>query len=535
MVRHVFVISDLHLGGRPDPEPGADAPGTQINRSQAALTEFIDWIRTSHEPAREGELELVINGDIVDFLAEDDLGAHLWTANEEEAVRKLELIFRRSREYGQRGVVDALADLLAAGHRLTLLLGNHDVELALPAVRARLIDELGAGDLSRRLHFIYDGEAYTLGKLLIEHGNRYDRWNMIDHSRLRQERSVRSRRLEVDEKKRAERFFTAPAGTHLVIRFMNRIKARYRFVDLLKPEDAAVVPLLLALEPDYAPVLHDILQAVPLVSEYRRHGRAGPAMPSVAGDMSMAPQQQEVTLRTVLQETLGPEAVRFAFAMSPWGGLGTASGLANGDMGLLRRAGARLQEALGAMAASARSFSQLTGLVMAGDKLERLDQLHSALRHLGRDDRTFREDFEKPEYLKAAIDTTRTGAVDVVVYGHTHLPKVIDLSRLDNEKTGDAPSRGRYFNTGTWCDVMRLPDAILKDGPDARKELGTFVEAIRKNDFTPYLKRYLSYFEAVVDLRTGQVMQAQVHSYCGPDRERSPVLTEYPLSQPTTK
>src|SRR5690606_19103237 len=104
------------------PKPGTAGttePGSQINRAQAALAEFIDWISKCHDPAREGELELVINGDIVDFLAEDDYGAHLWTANPEEAVRKLELVFQRSREHNRRGVFDALADLLAAGHRLT--------------------------------------------------------------------------------------------------------------------------------------------------------------------------------------------------------------------------------------------------------------------------------------------------------------------------------------------------------------------------------------------------------------------------------
>lgn len=528
MLRHVFVISDLHLGGRPEPERSTDAPGSQINRSQVALVEFINWIRKSHDPAREGELELVINGDIVDFLAEDDHGAQLWTANQEEAVRKLELVFRRSREHGEPGVFDALAGLLADGHRLTLLIGNHDVELALPAVRTRLLAELGAADLSRRLQFIYDGEAYTIGKLLIEHGNRYDRWNMIDHSRLRQERSVRSRRLEVNEKERAESFFTPPAGTHLVIHFMNRIKARYRFVDLLKPEDAAVVPLLLALEPDYMPVLSHILRAAPLVTEYRRHKLAGPAMPSIAGDMGLSFLQQQESLEMILRETLGSEAVRFAFAMSPWGGENTAVASATGDMGLLDRAGSRLQE----MVESAQSLSRLVDLVTSIHKSERIDQLHSALRHLGRDDGTFREDFEKPEYLEAAIETTRTGAVDVVVYGHTHLPKVIDLNRLNHEKTGGTLARGRYFNTGTWCDVMRLPGVILEDGPEARKELQAFVEAIRENDFTQYLKRYLSYFEAIVDPLAGQVMQAQVHSYCGPDRERSPVLTEYPVPQP---
>jgi len=44
------------------------------------------------------------------------------------------------------------------------LIGNHDVELSLPAVRRHLYSLLG--DETGTLKFIYDGEAYTVGKVL---------------------------------------------------------------------------------------------------------------------------------------------------------------------------------------------------------------------------------------------------------------------------------------------------------------------------------------------------------------------------------
>ena len=95
----------------------------------------------------------------------------------------------------------------------------------------------------------------------------YDRWNMLNYSTLRQERSVRSRRLPINEADRVDNYFMPPAGTHLVIRFMNRINSRYRFIDLLKPETETVIPLLLALEPQWRPTLDDILSAVELVKK----------------------------------------------------------------------------------------------------------------------------------------------------------------------------------------------------------------------------------------------------------------------------
>src|SRR5439155_7172313 len=105
----------------------------------------------------------------------------------------------------------ALKEFLSGGHRLTILLGNHDIELSFPALRRVLVEELEAD--GRRFSFIYDGEAYALGKVLIEHGNRYDEWNVVTHDTLRRVRSVQSRAEPMLE---AWRSFEAPAGSFLV-------------------------------------------------------------------------------------------------------------------------------------------------------------------------------------------------------------------------------------------------------------------------------------------------------------------------------
>ncbi len=109
--QRLVIISDLHLGGRPDAE---GLLGTQICSSYRELTAFIDWLRASM-PA-EGLCELVINGDFVDLLAEDDPGmlpARAWTADEGEAVRKLERIVERTRAGAGRGPFEALHGFVA--------------------------------------------------------------------------------------------------------------------------------------------------------------------------------------------------------------------------------------------------------------------------------------------------------------------------------------------------------------------------------------------------------------------------------------
>jgi UDP-2,3-diacylglucosamine pyrophosphatase LpxH len=555
-MRRLFVISDLHMGGRPDEYDQSGRivrPGYQICNAYEELIGFVDWVAARGRQPRDGgeaeEVELVINGDIVDYLADDDfsqpgLGAQVWTVDEADAVTKLERIAERTRCRHGRGVFEALRDFLGAGHRLTLLLGNHDVELSLPAVRARLVQLLG-GDGSR-LNFIYDGEAYTVGRALIEHGNRYDRWNMIDYSALRQERSVRSRRLPVAEDERAQKYFLPPAGTHLVIRFMNRIKSRYRFVDLLKPETETILPLLLALEPERRPTVEEILEAVGVARKYLEQGLEDATTPKESGYLRMVELRERPTLEEVLRGTLGEEDLRLfverpeaitpedAFA-DPRAGQG-----ARGQLGLrsmARAAVAWLAERYGQFEETRRSASKLAGDLARGltrlaairrapDAEERFRQLHAALRVLEGRDRSFDEGHEAACYLDAARKTALGGGFEAVVYGHTHLPKRIHLHASGGPSGAERPA-AVYLNTGTWCDVIRLPKGIAADFEQAEEELLRFFDAVDRNDFSRYVKRYLSYAELAVDTRDdGRVREARLYSYCGPGREQCEPLTD---------
>ena len=59
--------------------------------------------------------------------------------------------------------------MLERGHRLTILLGNHDVELAMPWCGVNLESILRV-EGRHDYHFIGNGEAYIVGDALIEHG-----------------------------------------------------------------------------------------------------------------------------------------------------------------------------------------------------------------------------------------------------------------------------------------------------------------------------------------------------------------------------
>jgi hypothetical protein len=411
------------------------------------------------------------------------------------------------------------------------------------------------------LKFIYDGEAYTIGKVLIEHGNRYDVWNMIDHSALRQERSARSRKLPVGEEDREERYFIPPSGTHLVIEFINRIKARYRFVDLLKPETNAVIPILIALEPEKWLELDRAIKAGSVVmtilgqlNRYFTDKLETPTMPRTPGNMGVVSSDksldymvtrslESLSLENVLRHTLGHDAGLFTlpeqlpppeqstaprprravdYEFGPRrGGVARARTPEMGNMGLgqwLKNVGRvtkkRFEPFLPSLDSASAYFHQ------AADKISevRYKQLHAALRRLNRNDQSFSVEFELAEYQQAAHETATKGDFEAIVYGHTHLPKKLLLT--------DAPTKRWYLNTGTWADVIRLPDALAGDYAGAGEELKNFVAALKQNDFSRYVHRYLTFVELLVAVANdGAVHSAGLHSFCGDGKERSAPLT----------
>ena len=494
-MHRLIIISDLHLGGRPDTrdEDGQlIETGSQLCHAYRELVAFVDHL-TARDDAEE-RLELVINGDLVDFLAPDPAedgsrDVTFWDADQERVKAKLDAVEVRTAEVnGGRGFFAALADFLRRDprHRLTILLGNHDVELALPAVRRHLSGLLGG---SERLKFIYDGEAYVVGPVLIEHGNRYDLWNVVDYSRLRQERAVLSRRLPVDEEEREERFFVPPPGTLLVTQVMNLIKARFRFVDLLKPETEAVIPILLALCRELRVDLQMILDATSIARARSRKTMASAVMPGAPGELADAPKAAAVPtssggvssgseLDEVLKRVLGEDAGPFL------GGGGHELSFASDT----RAAWERLK---GRVKVLKKKLSKA-----------RLDRrlLLLALRALNANDVSFDPDREVASYLDAARHTAHLGDFELIVYGHTHLPKRIDISSPDGVPSPDATRPRWYYNTGTWCSVMSLPPELLGDDMNAaERALDGFITAIDANRFEPYTARFFPYLEVVLD------------------------------------
>src|SRR5215471_2650788 len=249
----LHVISDLHMGG---------APGFQILGETARLAAFVRWVRGQRP---DGQVALLLNGDVVDTLAEDIQG---YLAIE-TAVATVERIIDRDPAFSP--IWDALAEFVRTKNRtLVIVIGNHDLEVALPPVQRLLVSRLAGDDPAARgrLEFSTFGAGYTclVGgvRVFCTHGNEVDAWNYVRYEDLaRVSRRLNSGRpVALSE-------WEPNAGTKMGKDVMNEVKRRYAWLDLLQPESQAAVGVLAVLEPSLA---SRITRVIPVVGERVRGG-----------------------------------------------------------------------------------------------------------------------------------------------------------------------------------------------------------------------------------------------------------------------
>lgn len=446
----LYVISDLHLGGAAGSE---GRPGFQIcpPRTHELLKQFIDRL-PGRAPDRDARL--VLAGDIVDFLAEEPFQA--FTSDPESARKKLARILDDTAQ-----VWDALRGFAKRDGAVTLMLGNHDIELALPGVRQAFLDRIGLG----RVEFIYDNEAFTCGPVLIEHGNRFDEWNAVPHGALRRVRSQLSRALPVKPA------FAALPGSRLVVDVMNPLKQQYAFIDLLKPEDAGALPIVAALG---AAGFRDVWQ---FFQRFRQSQAVDfdESREPVSEEFIAAPESTDQNLFDLAEDI--------------------ASGGDAAQVG-----------------AVADFLGQVANAVSDKVRAARRSALFKAIRGtMGKHREAFAVDQESETYLVPARTAAASG-FQVIVYGHTHLAKRVSLGTSG----GTQPV---YLNTGTWADLMRMPDALWQtDEAQARDALTAFVADLEGNALDKWRRSAPTY--AKIEVEGNTVREAEVYFADGSANER---------------
>jgi UDP-2,3-diacylglucosamine pyrophosphatase LpxH len=414
-VDRLYVISDLHLGG---------APGFQIFGSADELAWLIRHL-ADHDP--DDEVALIINGDFIDFLAEAP-AAYFDTYG---AARKLERVALAEPAF--RCVFEAIPYFLSKERRrLIVNLGNHDLELALPWMRARLAqiltgEALAATGAYSRLHLVFDGSgvlcAVGARSVLCLHGNEVDRWNPADFEKIRQIGRDAQLGRAVDP-------WIPNAGTRMVIDVMNQVKHDYPFVDLLKPEQEAIVPTLAACAPQ---LVGDLDRARKLAGVGLARAWAGVSKP---GGMLGIPPDPDIRV---------PQTPIAAAASLNMAAARRQAEARTREM--LRSADAQVRDGITPLALVAgvegRQLDTFGALVKWYRKEPTSEVLREALEKLDRD-RSF--DIGDRDDTAVQLDVEVSPAIDIVVAGHTHLERALHRTN----------GSGCYFNSGTWARLIRI-------------------------------------------------------------------------------
>jgi UDP-2,3-diacylglucosamine pyrophosphatase LpxH len=438
----LFAVSDLHMGG--------STPDFQILHQGPRLGRFIEYLS---ELRPEQDVALVLNGDIIDSLAEG-IDGYIAVDDAEKMMDRI------ARDASFEGVWTALARFARKAKRhLVFVIGNHDIELGLPHVELWIRRTLAGDDSSAngRITFATRGEGYAAlvgaARVFCTHGNEVDEWNIVNHD------SLRALAFALNSGGKCPKW-EPNAGTRLVIDVMNDIKRRFPFVDLLKPETKAVLPILLVLDP-------------------ARLKDAIPALPGVTRDLFWGAMKRMGLLSVEAMEETPNRAA--------------------GEMALEQLLGSHLREGLGLAGPSGNdveslfvkverdinkgkrplddleSVSDRETLGVFGYVLDRIRKVPvpEALRRalldwLGKDD-TF--DLTKQDETFERVLQQTGSRVDFIVTGHTHLERAIEIGGGNRF----------YYNCGTWIRLFRFTETLLNDSEEFKTVFDAFQQGGMKS------------------------------------------------------
>jgi UDP-2,3-diacylglucosamine pyrophosphatase LpxH len=227
MERLVYVVSDLHLGPGIDPRTKRPDPLEDFE-GDAAFCAFLEQIGSQPRP-----VELVIAGDFLEYtqtlpaLGLRSPADHLGTTEEESLERTRVILGQREQPQGHKAVFDSLRRFMVNGNSITIIVGNHDIDLLWPRVWAEVFDTIyppGSAGFLQRKHFSYTiGE--TLGAVYIEHGHEHDPANRFG-DQMSQPFAYDSFGV-----KRLKRCW----GTLFVDKVYNKLEQERWFIDNVKP------------------------------------------------------------------------------------------------------------------------------------------------------------------------------------------------------------------------------------------------------------------------------------------------------------
>ena len=204
-----LVVSDLHLG------KGIHLDNGSINSFEEfyyadRLVEFIQYY--SSGAYKEYDVEIIINGDFLNFLQVDYKGHYLSVITETIALEVLKSIVN-----GHPQVFRAMGDFLSQPHRrITYVIGNHDQGMMFQACRDYLDQVIGHRLQYKNIIYFFDG-------VHVEHGHMYETANRMDPKKFFLKQGL------------PEPILNLPFGSYFFVELVLKIKERYPHVDKIRP------------------------------------------------------------------------------------------------------------------------------------------------------------------------------------------------------------------------------------------------------------------------------------------------------------
>ena len=386
MVATLVVLSDLHLAD------GSSAFENWQDDQQAAFEAMLAATQGGG-PLASDTVELIINGDCFDFLlVPPHLGQRDHTEVNFAHAKWVNILAAHGPWFA------ALREFLRVpGHRVTFVIGNHDLELAYPSIRARVRSAIGAAP--GMVRFCLTQSYQPLPDVLIDHGCQFDAYNAIPQLWQRQPSISTPTDLETsDARGQAIGPLALPWGARYFNRAFIAAKEQFRYLDGTIPALGLMrhAALLCTLAPDL------LLTILPQLATMLPEGAVAPAMP----DATLADHPAALFMATML---LSQQLLQ--------GGASSDSD----DSATMTEVG-RLYEALGQ------------------DRYEALRLALSIWPDLG----IHRTDAE--ELAAARSMLAQNERLRFVVLGHTH-----------EEGRWATAHHGAILNTGTWAIRHALP------------------------------------------------------------------------------
>ncbi len=209
-----LILSDLHLGRGRLLHDGSMNTLEEFYFSDK-LVEFIQYY--SSGAYRDNDIEIIFNGDFLNFLQVDYRGHFLTSITEPISIEVLKSIVS-----GHPQVFKAMGEFLSQPYRkITYVIGNHDQSMMFQGCRDCLDQAVGYPLLYKNIVYFVDG-------IHVEHGHMHEAANRVDPRKFFLKQGL------------PEPILNLSFGSHFFIELVLKVKEKYPHVDKIRPFNAMI-------------------------------------------------------------------------------------------------------------------------------------------------------------------------------------------------------------------------------------------------------------------------------------------------------